>query len=74
MCSLDGSQISDLARPSVRMGLVLHSIHHGDELLELDLAVPVLVNFPYDLVDFFDGPRVRASEAENFSDLVSREM
>ena len=46
--------------------------HHGDELLELNLAVAVLIHLLYNLVDCLDAQRVGAAEAENLSDFVGR--
>ena len=55
--------------------LLLHFFdarHHGDELLELNLAVAVLIHLLYNLVDCLDAQLVGAAEAENLSDFVGR--
>ena len=55
---------------SLVTGHIIDACHHGDELLELNLTVAVLVNLLDDLVDGLGAQRVGATEAENLSDFV----
>ncbi len=47
--------------------------HHGDELAELDVSVAILVNLLDDGIDGLDTKSVLASEAENLTNLISRD-
>lgn len=51
--------------------LLLEASHHGDELLELNFTVTVLVDLFDNAVDGLDAERISATEAENLADLVS---
>ena len=53
--------------------LVLKTSHHGDELLELDLSVAVLVDLLDNCVHGLSRERVGATEAEHLPDLVRRD-
>ena len=50
-----------------------NSSHHHDKLLKLDLTVAVLINLPDDGVDSFGREGICSTEAQDFSNLLSRD-